>query len=423
MRERNRASALAYRWQTLLRDNSNQSGYTFERLADLARVLRVPGTANCKDAANPKPVTIHSNSDVRYNPSDLAEFLDELGVLDEKAEASSTQAWAERFKDTPLTINLSARVPDETLTRWQADDARFKNTWFRQRSDLPDQSQSGYDMALANFGYRQGLPEQEIVNLIIHHRAIFKQKSRTSIEYYQRTLAKAAESSRKIPANFSSEESVPTDPDEATPAIDTASVDDKARLTRAALCKGLSAAFGIEILRIVKISGSQPFYRLETASGKIEFDSAAKLINQTSVRNALAGAAGKLILKFKPRVWDGIAQAMLDACIVEEGSEELYQDGAARMYLQPYLEETSFISALEGQATQDLRKPLVRAGRITVCASDLQLHINKTTQQNLSVKAVASLLSAIGPRTIRVRIKKMKEQSRWELPLGRIRSR
>lgn len=66
---------------------------------------------------------------------------------------------------------------------------------------------------------------------------------------------------------------------------------------------------------------------------------------------------------------------------------------------------------------QDLRQPMVRNERVTVCASDLMLYINKTTQQNLSAKAVAGMLSAIGATTIRVRGNKIKEQSRWELPL------
>jgi len=43
--------------------------------------------------------------------------------------------------------------------------------------------------------------------------------------------------------------------------------------------------------------------------------------------------------------------------------------------------------------------------------------VNKTFAQNLSVKAVASLLSAIGAQSIRVRGPKIREQGRWLLPL------
>lgn len=417
--ERHAAATIVSRFHTLLRDNASQRGWTYERLADLARVLRVPGTTNCKDPANPKAVGIHSQSDLRYNPSEFADFLDDLGASDEERDTSATRVWIERFRDTPITINLATRIPDDLLNLWLEEDMRFRNTWFRQRHDLHDQSQSGYDLALCNFGFRKGLSEQQIVDLLIHHRALHKQKHRTRVDYYQRTLAKAAEAGPgRADGNGSFVASTvdqPTDP-ACTSAGDGHG--NTAGLSKATPCRRLSEAFGIEILRIVKISGSQPFYRMDTAAGKIEFPTVAKLISQAAVRTSIAAAAGKLMPKFKSKLWEEIAQAMLDACIVEEGSEELFQEGAALMYLRQYLADTAFIPSIEGQMPQDLRKPMVRDGRITVCASDLLLHINKTSQQNLSVKAVAAMLSAIGATTVRVRGKKIREQSRWELPLN-----
>jgi len=56
------------------------------------------------------------------------------------------------------------------------------------------------------------------------------------------------------------------------------------------------------------------------------------------------------------------------------------------------LVETGFIDTLEGQSVQTQRKPVVHDGKIGICASDLQMYINKTTFQTLSVKAVASML-------------------------------
>ena len=185
--DRQAAAAFVSRWHTLLRDTASQHGWSYERLADLARVLRVPGTTNCKDPVNPKPVVIYTQTDLRYNPSDLTEYLDEFGVADDDAEPSAgCRDWAERFKDTPITINLAARIPEDMLNRWLESDMRFKNTWFRQRHDLRDQSQSGYDLALCNFGFSNRLSEQQIVDLLIHHRALHKQKHRTRVEYFQR---------------------------------------------------------------------------------------------------------------------------------------------------------------------------------------------------------------------------------------------
>jgi len=414
------AATLVNRWHTLLRDNASQHGWTYERLTDLARVLRVPGTTNCKDPSNPKPVIIHSQSDRRYNPSELSEFLDDMAVPDSETEAYVGREWAERFKDTPLTINLDARIPEGMLNRWLESDMRFKNTWFRQRHDLRDQSQSGYDLALACFGFRAGLEEQQIVDLLIHHRAVHKQKHRTRLDYFQRTLAKAARASdAAFPAKQHFDNPRPrADASEADSARSDAPEGHGASQSKALICRRISEAFQVQILRIVKISGKQPIYRMETADGKVEFDDVGKFVSQQAVRMAIAAISGKLMRQFKPAVWQEIAQSMLDACIVEEGSEELHQEGAARMYIGQYLAETSFIPSIEGQTSQEIRRPMVRDGRITVCASDLQMYINKTTQQNLTVRAVAAMLSAIGATTIRVRSTKIKEQSRWVLPLS-----
>ena len=424
--ERNEAAIQANRWQTLLRDNASLHGWSFERLGDLARVLRVAGTTNCKDAAEPKPVTILSQSDRRYNLSDLREYLDDLGVPDHDAEALLAKQWAERFKDKPITLNLAARIADERIEAWAEADMRFRNTWFRQRHDLHDQTQSGYDLALADFGFKAGLTEQEIVDLLVHHRAMHKQKPRTRIDYFCRTLAKAANHAADInlspiaavsPPNIPTITLTPSDERDFPDATSTAPLSLDQERVRIELCRRVSAALGVEVLRLVKLSGKEPIYRMELAEGKIEFQNVGKLINQGVVRNELAARTGKLIRQFKRRDWEQLAQVMLDACIIEQGSEELEYEGAARLNVEQYLGETTFIRSLDGQIPQNKRKPMVRDGRVTVCASDIQLYLNKVLQQNIAVKTVAAMLSAIGATTIRLRLKKRKEQSRWVLPL------
>lgn len=189
--ERSQAASLVQRWQTLLRFNAAARGWAFDRLSDLARVLRVPGTQNCKDTGNPKPVSIHTQTDHRYNPSDFAEFLEDHGVPDAEEQDRVNQDWKTKFADKHLSIDPSSAIADDLLNQYMAADSRFRSTWLRQREDLKDQSQSGYDLALANFGFEQGLSEQQVVELIIHHRRIHSQRFRTRLDYFQRTIAKA----------------------------------------------------------------------------------------------------------------------------------------------------------------------------------------------------------------------------------------
>jgi len=428
--ERKDAARLVARWHSLLRLNAAARGWSYDRLSDLARVLRIPGTLNHKDPAHPKEVTVLSITDHRYNLSDFEEFLDEAGVPDQEAQEKAARDWADRFADTPLAVDTNARIPQEMLDAWMRDDLRFRNTWNRMRHDLKDQSQSGYDLALACFGVDAGLPEQRIVDLIVHHRSLFARSQRTRVDYFQRTIAKAnqrtgGEGSRNAgifgaPANPApppttgpaAPQGAPVAPEEQPAPKPTTPDPDRAK---AILCEQISKVLGIGVVRIVKVTGKEPQYRMELAGGeKIEFSNVGKLISQESVRLAIAATVGRIIPKITK--WDRLAQAMLDACIVEAGTEEMEWEGAARMYIQHYLSETGFIQLIEGQRVQEQRRPMVIDARITICASDIQVYVNKTMFQNLSVKAIAGMLAALGSKSMRVRGQGFKEQSRWVLP-------
>jgi len=321
--ERQDAARLIARWHTLLRLNAAARGWAFDRLSDLARVLRIPGTINGKDPANPKQVTVDRFTGQRYNFCDFEEVLDMTAIPDPEAEERAAREWAERFKNKPLVIDLTARIPQEMLDGWMAQDIRFRNTWLRQRHDLKDQSQSGYDLALADFGMEAGLTEQQIVDLIVHHRNLYAQKQRTRIDYFQRTIAKAHRHGLTI------------DPPQAVPdAPEDRPNDGRSlpgpELNKALLCEQISRVLGVRVVRLVKITGKEPAYHMELEDAKIEFPHVGKLISQEAVRVAIAAAVGKLIPRIKPKHWEQLAQVMLDACIVEQGSHAalMAADGA-----------------------------------------------------------------------------------------------
>lgn len=417
---RERAATVLKRWATLVRDNGRARGWSLERLADLARVFRIPGTTNYKDPANPKPVTISLESDRRYNPSDLIELLDEYGVPDDEAEEAAKKKFVESFQDKPLRIDFDAEIPASKLERWLAANQRFKKTWFRQRNDLVDQSQSGYDLALANFGFRVGLGEQEIVDLLLHHRRIHKGRRRTGLDYFARTLSKA----RRNPqgdwldlraAENRPSENFPEEPAEETPAKQAApQLSDRDKIQ---LCKKISAVLGFEILRVVKLSGADPIYRIECPEGTITFPGAGKLMQQSFFRQVIAARVGKVVPKLRGPAWDNLVQLVLDACIVEDGGEEMESQGAIRTYIDQYLDGNTLICTVEELVGPDKYRPMIRNGRIAICSGDLQLFLNRATQQNLSIREIVGMLSAIKAKSVRVR-SGIKEQGRWELPTG-----
>lgn len=54
------------KWQQVLRTNAQARGWTLDGTADLARIMRVPGTWNLKDEANVSLCEVIEESDVRY---------------------------------------------------------------------------------------------------------------------------------------------------------------------------------------------------------------------------------------------------------------------------------------------------------------------------------------------------------------------
>ena len=419
--ERSDTARVVARWHTLLRLRAAAKGWAYDRLSDLARVLRIPGTVNHKDPAHPKKVTLLSASGRRYNLSDFEEYLDEAAIPDPEAEQRTAREWSERFQDKPLVLNFSARIPEEKLQSWMDIDLRFRNTWLRQRHDLKDQSQSGYDLALACFGTEAGLGEQQIVDLIIHHRALHNQRQRTRLDYYQRTLATASRRTDGVDPVAVLSGTAPTPPAQAEQsqvggAPDAPPEPDPAT-AKAVLCERISQVLGVRILRLIKVTGKEPTYQMELETATVEFPNVGRFIDQASVRVAIASATNKLIQKVKPKVWEQIAQTMLDALIETEGGDETDFKGSIRMYVNQYLTDTGFIETIENQPPGSLRCPTIINGRIAICSSDLQPHVNKSFSQALSVKAIASMLAAIGARNIQIKGKTFKPQSRWLLPV------
>lgn len=401
--ERREAEELSYRWQTALKLSADANGWTFDRLADLSRILRIPGTKNCKDPANLRAVRIYSQTDRRYNQSDLIEYLDERGVPGHDTASSGVLA---AQVDGPLIVDLKALVPEDFLQRSLATDERFRQTWEGQRTDLKDSSKTGYDLALANFGYSAGLGDQEVVNLIIHRRRSRGLAQRTTLDYYRRTLSTAKKGREmevlNIPATMAPQADCALDSDEA----------------KALICERISNAIGIPILRIVKVDGQSPTYRVELESGKVIFPSLDKLASQASFRLKIAGLANRYPNKMSAKAWEQISQLMLEALTVLSGGDETTIEGTAMHYLERYLGDRPLVEPDETTSPSSRQNPTICEGRIAICLFDFHQHIKKLYLADLAVNQVTAMLSAIGAEAFRFKAGVLRDQSRWLLPIS-----
>lgn len=179
--ERTEAAKRARGWVQTVRNAARVLGWDVDSVGDLARVLRLPGTVNRK-GDTPVEVRVVESNDRRYNPDDFEPFAaDEV-----PAEMDETQVGA-------LALRPDAEPPaDKFAPLYQACPA-FAQAWNRQRPDLADQSQSSYDLSLADIAALNGWTDQEIANLLIAARRRHGQKPEKALraDYVTKTIASA----------------------------------------------------------------------------------------------------------------------------------------------------------------------------------------------------------------------------------------
>jgi len=186
--DRTLAASLARRWHGLVCTLATQKGWSLENLGDLTRVLRLPGTLNHNASGNPVPVRILESHPLRrYTPDDFEPFL----------PSEPQAAPAETAPIGPLVLRPDAEPPAVKLLETASQSPLFWATWKRDRPDLADQSQSGYDLSLATIAVLSGWSDQEVADLIIAARRHHGQKPEKALreDYIRRTLAKARQAS------------------------------------------------------------------------------------------------------------------------------------------------------------------------------------------------------------------------------------
>jgi hypothetical protein len=436
--EREQTHRTVWRWQTLLCQMASAAhGWRLDRLADLARVLRPPGTHNFKDRKAPKEVVVYSQSERRYNLSEFNDLADRMGIPESDApEASSAGdsaassapralgATATRRKagaglEGPFEINLKAAIPEETLASWLENDLQFHKTWLLKRPEFD--SPSEYDLALCNFALDLHLPAQTAVDLIVHHRRLHRKKSRTHKDYFERTMAKAQTSSlpgvRPLPTPLATPAAPATPETGSTTPV--APAPEAVRPAKGVLVAWISQEMNLPkpATQILKITGSEPSYQILFADGtRIVLPDIGSLLDQNRLRWAIAASAlNYRIPTFKPAPWGLIADRILESLTEIEGGSENELAGALQAHLERYLYGNRFVSG-EDLSALACQLPGLIDGQIAISAQHLQ-HTLEFQHIRLSIREITSGLVTLGAEQRRIRKWKKCDQSRWLLPL------
>lgn len=437
--ERASAASLAERWQGLYRRRAQQQGYTFDSTQDLARVLRVPGTWNRKLAPDLRPVRVLQTSDVRLNPQDFLDLLDEVDAIAKMSPPEAQQgkpggkvvtfpsAGLASQAEITWALRAQAQVPDAELQKLaRRFPNKFLSTWNGTRPDFAQYKTSNneYEFALANLAAQAGWPDQAVVDLLVHHRRLRTGKGPKHISYYQRTLAKARSGAHIAPEPAArTAESSERAPASSAPAKATkASKHDSGNSERDFARERISDELGTQVKRLVKIGTDDPHYRLETSDGDVIFQGPEELTSQQTFRHRVAGALSKILPFHKNADWPKFLRHLMLLVVEEHADQDSELAGSTIQWLMRYLSDVAVLETWDAsrhlKSADPVHTPHKDDGALWINATDFRTWVNKTLNESVSQKAMAIRLKLIGCETKARSIRKPRTNIWfWRLPV------
>ena len=180
--QRIEAEKMTKGWHGKICQLARESGWSMPNLGDITRILRVPDTWNYKipDRAL-KVELLKFKPELRYDIETIKTFVPDCSEGLGCAQIGN------------LILDPDAQPPADKMVEAITTSEKFRQTWLRERPDLSDQSQSGYDLSLAAIAAMLGWNDQEITNLIIAARRKHDEKPEKALrgDYISRTLGRA----------------------------------------------------------------------------------------------------------------------------------------------------------------------------------------------------------------------------------------
>ena len=185
---RQEARTFLARVKALIKERASDFGWSVDSVQDIARVLRIPGTYNCKNGSKKIVEILSYDEDRRYNPEDMEEWLPEAADSDSACTVVSCGS---------LELRADATVPPIMLQAMRELDAGFNETWMCENPRLKKNDKglpgNSYDQSLANYAALAGWTDQQIADLLIQFRRKNGDQPEKALraDYVMRTISKA----------------------------------------------------------------------------------------------------------------------------------------------------------------------------------------------------------------------------------------
>lgn len=412
--ERRRAATLVRAWDLSLRERARRLGWTLDAVGDLSRLLRIPGTRNCK--ALPVAVRIEAQNEVRYSVDDL-----ESALVDDVWSSAEREIGGERSSDRPaddgdLVLNQAAEPPYERTFALLENDPQFMATWNRTRRDTRGWSASEFDMSLARTAALAGWERQEIANLLIASRRKHHDDLKLRQDYYANTITRArtGEVEREMvdDAVAMAEEVRQLTPGTALP-------------NRSEMLGRVGAALGVPITRVLKGRGDPSVFRIETPHGGGVLGGIGVIGSNSKFRDKVAEITNRFPRRLKSDKWDPIAQLILESAELEDIGTDATLEGQAETLVSLFLSRhrPESLAEMDRNALADLplsMPPFIdRDGKTYVFGSRVRSWLIEIKHETMTNQEFGTLMRAYGATAETRKFMangKRTTRSVWELP-------
>ncbi len=370
--DRAEIAAIVYGWNQMLREIAARSGWGVDSTFDLVRVLRPVGTISAKYG---RLVTAPGELGPRCNHIDF----------DNYAEAPRARPSVEvrAALEAKGAIDESVQPPFDQLLLMIDLEPKFKATWERQRTDLP--SQSEYDLSLATMVAHAGWSDEDIVALVVAHRAKHNENTKTDrLDYYASLVAKSKEGL----ASQEAHESLTNRLMSVDQGVN--SISDE----REGMLEDLSALIGLPVRTIVRYVADPPSYRLVFDDQTIFLPNVDTIISSSKFRSAVAACCGHLLGRFKGQRWDPIAQTILRCCEDQDLGADSSDHGVVGEWLVGYLTTCPPIDDREVAVAS--RTPLRAADGVAIFADTLAGWLTTFRGERIGRRELAVKLRSAG---------------------------
>jgi len=386
--DRDRAARLLKGWESFVRGRFEARGWHLDSVADLARVLRVPGTINHKYGH----LVRSDELGARYNPSDFEDYA----AIAAPAPSAEVRT-APRISTEVLSVDPS-RQPNADLLMVQALNPTFKNTWERQRPDLADQSQSCYDFSLTNLLVQAGCGDQFIVDVCVAH-AVKHGGSPKDASEYARNIAKARSQAAAKAMRKQREDQAAGQAHEALEALVdialAAQAEGAPKAGRTQVFDSLSHLLGVRVTGLRQYDSEPPTLELLLEDGRrITIGKYRDLLKFDNFRTRIAESLQVLLDPINQKQWQAIVRLLLTVVEHVELPEVTAATGKLAAWVADYVREHRPHD--DAAAAAERGEPCFKDGRLGIHVASLRRHLKHSADQNVDDVDLCKLLHAEG---------------------------